>query len=389
MATIESLHLVEYAARPSLIVSAPGVANLMGAYTEGTDGSVLLFGINRRAFVSVGHRNDASMRFFAADLNERKRTSASALRYHHDDRFSALVKGVVARLQALGAHVGGFDATISSEIPSGIGLAGSQAIAVALATALAELFEFRISPLEAAQVAHFAEHVHAGVDVGLATFLSSALSRPGHAMLIDTHRLDWSYVRLDLDGAALFGVDTHAPFPASAEEAARRQIESERCFSLLGGRRTGRLGGCSYWEFDADDLADGIGRVPERSRRYCLHIVSENDRVMSAAEALRRRDLRRVGKLLLESHRSQSDLYEVSSPEVDWLVKHTQEVPGIYGARLAGGSTGSCAILLARSSSAPGIDQCLREYERIFGFHPTLLTCGADEGVRVDGREGT
>jgi len=95
-----------------------------------------------------------------------------------------------------------------------------------------------------------------------------------------------------------------------------------------------------------------------------------------------------VGKLLTESHASLRDLYEGTSPEVDWLVKHSHVLPGVYGARLAGGFTGTCALVFGSETAEEGLRGLLREYERIFGFHPDVVPCHPDDGVKVESREG-
>jgi galactokinase len=384
MSDIVSLHQEEYGEKPSVIASAPGIVNLMGAHTEGTDGYLLLFGMDKRARVAASRRHDGSMRFYAADTKERKRTSSSALKYRREDRFSGLVKGVLSRLQTLGAHVGGLNVTISSDVPSGIGLSASQAIGVALSYALAFLFRFELDPVEAAQVAYYVEHSFEGLPIGFGSFLASAVARKGHVLFIDSHRLDWSHVFADLNGDAVFGVNTQAPSALTPGDEALRQAECIHCLELLSGRENG----CSFQEFSADEIYASIGKVPESARHYCLHIVSENERVLSCKSALQRRDVVRVGKLLTESHESLRDLYEGTSPEVDWLVKHVHGVPGVRGARLAGGSTGTCALVLGNVATPDPLEDVLHEYERIFGFHPVLVPCAPDGGVRIDYREG-
>ena len=135
------------------------------------------------------------------------------------------------------------------------------------------------------------------------------------------------------------------------------------------------------------ELYSSLGLVPEAARRHCLHVVGENERVLQMVDALRRQDYEQIGRLLFQSHDSLRDLYEVSSPEVDWVVRHVADIHGVFGARLAGGSRSSCALAIASRDAIDGLLERLREYERIFGFHPDLVPCGTDDGVRIDFRE--
>lgn len=383
MTGIAPLHEKEFGLRPSAEASAPGVGNLMGAHTEAVDGLVLLFGMRARASVAVTRRSDTSLRLFAPDLSERRRTSISALRLHDDGCFSALAKGVIERLGQLGARVGGVDISVSSEIPVGSGLGASQAIGTALALALGAVYRFPVDLLTAAQVAHHAEQRVDGTGPGLSGFLAAALSRRRTALLVDTHTLEWTYIDLDLNGHRLLGINTRAPSAQTREESARREADCELCLSVLSDR--GHAMGLKNISLDV--LYTGLGRVPEPARRHCLHVVGENERVLHMVDALRHRDFAQVGRLMYQSHESLRDLYEVSSPEVDWVVRHAGEIHGVYGARLAGGSRSSCALALVSRDAVAPLRERLRDYERIFGFHPDVLSCGTDDGARIDFRE--
>jgi galactokinase len=382
MTDVASLHKTEYRENPAVVASAPGVANLMGAHTEATDGLLLLFGMNRRAAVAVSARQDTSLRFFAPDIKERKRTSLSALKFRSEDRFANLAKGVVSRLQTLGAHVTGANITVVSDIPAGIGLASSQAIVDALAMALGRLYAFDVDAALAAQIGHNAERSFVGRDVGLSTFLASAVAREGTVLLVDTHTLDWTHIDFQLNGHHLIGIHTHSPSPLTEEEVARRKADCQLCTRLLCGTH----GSSTLRDLSQQELYASLGVVPESARRHCLHVVAENERVSQVVAALRRDDLERVGRLMLQSHESLRDLYEVSTPEVDWLVKHAQEIRGVFGARLAGGTHSSCTLAIATAEAVEVMRERLHDYERIFGFHPDLVPCRPDDGVRIETR---
>ena len=388
MSDVVSLHEAEYGEKPDVVTSAPGVVNLMGAHTESTDGYLLLFGMNRRAYVAASLRKDSSIRFYAADLNERKRTSTSALKYRQEDRFAGITKGTVSRLQTIGAHIRGVNVTITSGIPSGIGLGCSQAIGVALTTALAGQFGLDIEPIEGAQIAHYVEHSYEGLAVGLAEFIASAVAKRDTFLFIDTHRLAWTHIPADLSGASLVGLNTHAPSALTPAEEAVRQAECLNCLQIIAGHRNG----CSFQDYTLGEMASSIDELPGAARRYCKHIVTENERVLRCRSAIAGRDIDQLGKQLTESHESLRDLYEGTTPEVDWLVKHALTVPGVTGARLAGGSTGTCVLILGQSEISARLGDLIHEYEHIFGFHPSIFTLAPEDGVRIDFggvREGT
>ena len=71
--------------------------------------------------------------------------------------------------------------------------------------------------------------------------------------------------------------------------------------------------------------------------RRCRHVVTENTRVIEAAEALEQHDLDRFGRLMGASHVSLRDDYEVSAEELDLMVELAEKIEGVYGARMTGG----------------------------------------------------
>jgi galactokinase len=122
--------------------------------------------------------------------------------------------------------------------------------------------------------------------------------------------------------------------------------------------------------------------LPDVILRRCRHVVTENERVMLAATALEHGDLQAFGKLMLDSHRSLRDDFEVSCPELDLMVELAKQVEGVYGARMTGGGFGGCTIALVESDSVEGFQQTVRNgYERSTGCQPEIYVCSAANGV--------
>jgi galactokinase len=125
--------------------------------------------------------------------------------------------------------------------------------------------------------------------------------------------------------------------------------------------------------------------LPEVIYRRARHVVTENQRVREAVDALRRGDLPAFGALLNASHDSLRDDYEVSSPELDTLVEAARAVPGVYGARLTGaGFGGSILTAVHRDAVAEAAEAMTRAYLARFGRAPTLFRVEPDEGARVE-----
>jgi galactokinase len=123
--------------------------------------------------------------------------------------------------------------------------------------------------------------------------------------------------------------------------------------------------------------------LPETLRRRSCHVISENERTLSAAEALINGDVHRLGELMNLSHESLRDDYEVSCPELDIMVELSRQQTGVAGARMMGGGFGGSTVNLVRRNN---IDQFRRrvseDYQRATGLVPAIITVTADDGVR-------
>jgi galactokinase len=377
MNEVISLHRAEYSAEPEKVVSAPGVVTLMGEYTEQSEGFVLPVGINRSMTVAVSRRKDNSLRFYAADLNERKRTSLSNLKYKREDRWANYLKGVIHGLIELGCPIKGLNMTVAGNVPPGIGLASSAAITVATALAVKELFSFECTDQKIVECARAAETDFIGTSTGVVHPFVALNARKGYALFLDTRSLDFRPVSLDMGDVRLLITDSKVPQNVSEAELAQRSADCEECVTILAARKSGT----TLRDYSPRDLRDSMGTIPEGIRRRCLHVVEENQRVHESEIALRQRNYAALGKLMNRSHESLRDLFEVSCPELDWLVKRSWEIDGVYGSRMTGIGFGGCTVTLLRADAVDKYLKRLEEYERIFGFKAEAFVCEPSDGA--------
>jgi galactokinase len=141
--------------------------------------------------------------------------------------------------------------------------------------------------------------------------------------------------------------------------------------------------GAGFRDFASTDLLESLGDFPEQIRRRSIHIVQEIRRVHDACDALHRGDLASFSRIIFNSHESLRDLYEVSCPEVDWLVKRAQEIEGAAGSRMTGQGFGGCIFIFIRRELADEYKKRLEEYERIFGFRPVIYEVKLATGSRL------
>lgn len=379
MKNVASLHKEEYGSSPQVIVLAPGVAHILGEHTEFTGGFALPFALNRGVCVAISRRKDNSLRFFAADFNERKRTSIANIRYKREDRWANYIKGVIYCFIKAGHSLKGFDITLAGDVPASIGLGSSTAIAVAATFGLKTLLDLPLSDKDVIDFARRAETEFMEHDVGHIEAYASCLCKKKQALFLDTHYLEYRRVPLDLKGVKFLITDSQTP-RHTGDDFTQQKMDYGKSLELLGQRRPGS----TLRDYSPKDIRESIGILPEVLRRRCLHVVEENLRVKEAEELLRSKgSAAALGKLLYRSHDSLRDLLEVSCPEIDWLVKRSAETEGVYGSRLTGVGFGRCTITMIREDAVAEYEKRLDEYEKIFGFKAAVFACEASEGVKL------
>ena len=246
--------------------------------------------------------------------------------------------GVVWALEQAGHAVGGADLVLASDVPVGAGLSSSAALECAVLTALADLNSLDIGLLDRARLAQRCENEFVGAPTGLMDQAASILCTADHALFFDCRSYDAEQVALDLSGAGLelLVLDTKTPHALVDSEYAARRASCEEACRILG------LAALR----DVDDLDAALRRLADPvMRRRVRHVVTENDRVWQAAEALGAGQIRALAPLLDASHASMRDDFEITVPQVDLAVE-VARAGGALGARMTGGGFGGCIIAL-------------------------------------------
>ena len=237
-----------------------------------------------------------------------------------------------------GAAIGGFDAEITSDLPVGAGLGSSAAFAIALLRSLLKLFDLAFDDAASARLAHAAETEFAGARAGMLDQLASVYGRAKDALLIDMRDHATQVIPLP-STIELAVIDSGTRHEHATGGYNRRRAECEdACL---------HLGIASLRDIDGSPLGELLERLPAPLDRRVRHVVTENERVRRAVDAVRARDDVELGQLLNASHRSLRDDYEVSTPELDELTGLAIGA-GALGARMVGGGFGGSIIALTR-----------------------------------------
>jgi galactokinase len=342
---------------------APGRVNLIGDHTDYNDGFVLPIAIDRDCVVAI--RPSDLVRVTSLDLGQTVEmpTDGSAALAEIAPAWGRTVAAVVRELARIGRPAAGMDAVLASDVPIGSGLSSSAAFEVAVATALAAAADWEVDPAELAKACREAEEAASGVPCGIMDQLASVAGREGCALLLDCRSLETRAVPLPV-GMGLLVVDSGQPRALADSEYAERRWACEELARSLGleALRDARL----------DQVADEpLGR----------HVVSENARVLRAADALEDGDLARLGVLLTESHASMRDDFRISTPELDALV-HALVEAGAHGARLTGGGFGGSVVAVCDAGATARVAEAASaSYRAETGLAPHAFACRAVDGA--------
>lgn len=268
--------------------------------------------------------------------------------------------------------VPGFSAVIASSVPLGGGLSSSASMEVAFYTFLQQ-----IKPDDGVEVAKAvacqqAEHSHAGVPCGIMDQFVAVLGKKGHALLIDCKSLEATPVPLSDSSLVILITNSNVKHSLTGSEYPTRRKQCEQAAAILGKN--------SLREATMKELEEAKGRLDEVTYKRALHVIKEIQRTEEAAEALKSAAYKDVGKLMIESHNSLRDLYEVSCPELDELVSAALEVEGVFGSRMTGGGFGGCTVTLLQ---AHAVEMTIQHIQERYSGNATFYVTTPSEGARV------
>lgn len=358
---------------PVFVVRAPGRVNLIGEHTDYNDGFVLPMAINRAAWIALRPRRDGLVRIHALNFDDVAEIDLSAMR-HEDEGWREYVKGV-AYILSEEWNLTGWEGVLAGDVPIGAGLSSSAAVELAAARAFAAVGGLPWDAAHMARVGQRAENEWVGVNCGIMDQMISAAGRRDHALLIDCRSLETQAVPLPA-GTVVVVLDTatRRGLVDSAYNERRAQCEAAAAFFGVPALR----------DVDMETFRAGSERLDPVARRRAQHVISENERTLAAAEALRRGDAAEMGRLMNASHASMRDDFEISRPEMDVMVALAQAEPGCFGARMTGGGFGGAAVALVRADEAERFGATVAAaYHHATGLEPQVIRCAATDGAAV------
>jgi galactokinase len=366
-----------YGAAPAFLVRAPGRVNLIGEHTDYNDGFVMPMAIDRAAWIALRPTGDRQVTVHALDFGESDTFDLDYLD-PAPGSWADYVRGVAWALQQHGYATAGWEGVMAGDVPVGAGLSSSAALELAVARAFGAVAGWTWDAPRMALIGQYAENKWVGVNCGIMDQMISAAGVAGHALLIDCRSLATSPMPLP-PGIAVVVLDTatRRGLVDSAYNERRAQCEAAtRHFGVAGLRDV------SVTELEAAQ-PDLDALTYHRAR----HVITENERVLQACDAMRAGDARALGRLLDASHVSLRDDFQVSSRELDTIVEVAAAHPACLGARMTGAGFGGCAVALVRDEGTQEfVENAVAAYTARTGLTPRVHVCAATNGATIVAR---
>ena len=365
----------EFAEPPAFIVRAPGRVNLIGEHSDYNDGFVFPMAIDRATFIALRPRADKRVLAISPDMDDRREFALDDLWTPTETEWIDYLVGVAWALQERGYDLCGWEGVVSGDVPIGAGLSSSAALELATARAFYEVSGFAWDAAAMALACQAAENEWLGVKCGIMDQMISAAGVEDRALLIDCRSLETASAPLPPDTVVvILDTNTRRGLVDSAYNERRAQCEAAaRHFGIKALR-----------DMDLRTFLERERELENVIHKRASHVVSENTRALSARKAMEAGDADLLGQLMIASHISLRDDFEVSSPALDAIVDCANAEAACYGARMTGAGFGGCAVALAQ---AEGVETFVARvgacYREATGNEPIITVTGASRGAET------
>ena len=336
---------------PVLSVRAPGRINLIGEHTDYNNGFVLPAAIDKAIYFAVSPRNDQKCKLYAYDLQDSHEFSIDNIEKSEKGWANFLI-GVLAEIIKKGHIIpNGFNVVFGGDVPLGAGLSSSAAVESGIGFALNHLFDLGLSKLDLSLIAQQAEHNFAGVKCGIMDMFASIHGKENSVIKLDCQDLSFQYFPFYAPDYTIVLCNTGVKHNLGDSEYNKRRAECEEGVRIMQ-QAFPQIN--SLRDVSAQMLRSQADKLPPIVYKRCKYVVEEIERVGVACEALEKDDLETFGQKMYETHEGLSKEYEVSCPELDFLVEQTLNRPlleYVVGARMMGGGFGGCTINLVKTDA--------------------------------------
>ncbi|HOZ97008.1 MAG TPA: galactokinase [Niabella sp.] len=359
----------------------PGRVNLIGEHIDYNGGMVMPCAITLGTTLLVAKNNDQVFRFRAIDFPETTDQPKQDSYIKSGQEWYNYPIGVIQEFTKAGIEITGLDFLFSGNLPIGSGLSSSASIEVLTAHALNEIFGGSFSKIDLALLGKRVENDFMGLNSGIMDQFAVAMGNNNQAILLNCDTLDYEYLPFEIGEYILAIINTNKPRKLVESKYNERFNECRTALKVLQSKlNISHLCEVSVQEFEEHKALINDPIVEKRT----LHVITEDERVKEAKQALVTGNIKRFGELMYASHESLKNDYEVSGNELDAIVSFAKNYPGCIGARMTGAGFGGCAIALVHKDQFDDFsDKLIANYEATIGYKPGVFSSVIADGVRT------
>lgn len=362
--------------------SAPGRVNLIGGHTDYNEGFVLPMAIEKEIIMLGQLRNDRLVQVYDLGYNTEINFSLDKLIPLRKNTWANYLMGVVDEIQRAEYILQGANLIFRSNIPRKAGLSSSAALEVVTALAVAELNSLKIEPVKMARLCQQAENNFVGVSCGIMDQYVSCLGQKNYSLFIDCRFNDYELISFKNHNYRIVICNSKIQRSLVNSEYNKRREECKKATDFFSHRLGSKIR--ALRDVTIDEYKKYQGQLPETIARRARHVISENYRVQTGVQALREGNFSAFGQLMIESHHSLKNDYEVSCTELDLLVNLALKQEGVLGARMTGAGFGGCTVNLIERNYIDAFKKNIKnEYKKITGINPDIYITLPAEGAKV------
>ena len=359
------------------IFFSPGRINLLGEHVDYNGGFVLPAAINKGIWFAIAANHTNSANFVAADIDESFSVELDAIKKL--DGWKNYVLGVLHILQQKKYVIGGFNCLFGGNVPQGAGLSSSAALEAGLVYALDKLFNLGLNTQQMALIAQEAEHSFPGTKCGIMDMFASLHGKEGNCMLLDCNSLHYECLPIVETEYELVLINSKVHHSLNDGQYNKRRQEAMEGLSFF---QTLNKNVTSFRAVNPDVVNQFRENLSPEVYNRCLYITQEIERTQKAAEYLKSNNLIEFGKLMYQTHKGLSELYEVSCGELDYLVTEAKLQYDVIGSRMMGGGFGGCTInLIAKNNRDNVVSSIVSSYQRVYDIQPEVYLVETSNGT--------
>jgi len=362
-----------------LVYFAPGRVNLIGEHTDYNGGYVFPCALNFGTYLVIRLNNTDQIRMGTTNFRYEATVSTKSME-PQGKYWINYPMGVMDQFIRCGFKLRGMDMMFSGTVPNSAGLSSSASIEMVTAFALNDILDFNLEMLDLVKLSQKAENEFVGVNCGIMDQFAAGMGKKDHAIFINCDTLDYQTIPLNPGDYKIVISNTNKRRGLSTSKYNERRAQCESAVEMLSkARKISFLGELNLEEFNKIKqlITDEI--ILKRAR----HVVSENQRVLDAIDALQSEDLNKFGQLMNESHDSLRNDYEVTGIELDTLVEEARKIGGVLGSRMTGAGFGGCTVSLVHNDSLTDFKNSVGlAYKAKIGLKPDFYIAEIGDGAR-------